>query len=152
LLNRGAKTADDYIAALSDGRRQAIADVRTLVNKHLPAGFTEQMMAGMISYVVPLERLPKTYNGHPLIYVALAAQKNYCSLYLMSAYGSKKHETALRDAFKVAGKKLDMGKSCIHFRSIDDLPVKALGQLIASISVDKWIEIYQASRTGRARS
>src|SRR4051812_27054558 len=95
-VNRSAKTPDDYIASLPDDRRTAVADVRKLVNKHLPAGFAEQMLAGMISWVVPLKRLPKTYNGQPLMYVALAAQKNYCSLYLMSAYGSKKHEAELR--------------------------------------------------------
>src|SRR3954471_24300571 len=151
MLNRTASTVDEYIAALPEHRRQAIQDVRKIVKKNLPKGFVESVGFGMIGYVVPLERFPGTYNGQPLTYAALAAQKNYCSLYLMSVYGSKKHETALRDAFKAAGKKLDMGKSCIHFQSVDDLPAKALGQIIASISIDKWIEIYESSRVGRSR-
>src|SRR4051794_4909505 len=108
MLNRAATTAEEYIAALPDERRQAISAVRKLVKKHLPRGFAESVNFGMIGYVVPLKRFPGTYNGQPLCYAALAAQKNYCSLYLMSVYGSKKHETALREAFKTAGKKLDM--------------------------------------------
>jgi hypothetical protein len=141
-----AKTPDDYVAALPEAKRTAIAEVRALVNKHLPKGYEETASSGMICWVVPLARLPKTYNGHPLWYVALGAQKNYCSLYLMSAYGSKKHEAALREAFKAEGKKLDMGKSCIHFNSSDDLPMQAIGEIISSLPVEKWIEIYEASR------
>ena len=64
----------------------------------------------------------------------------------MSVYGSKKHEAALRDAFKAAGKKLDMGKSCVRFKTADDLPLDAVGEIIASIPAEKWIEIYRSSR------
>jgi hypothetical protein len=152
MQNKTAKTADEYIAALPADRRQPIADARKLVKKHLPKGYAEHVDFGMIGYVVPLERLPATYNGHPLTYVALAAQKNYCSLYLMSVYGSKKHEMALRDGFTAAGKKLDMGKSCIHFKSIDDLPTQTIGEIISSIPMEQWIEIYESSRTKRSRA
>jgi hypothetical protein len=146
MQNKRAQSPEEYVAALPEERGKPIADVRRLVKKHLPKGYTEAASFGMIGYVVPLDRFPKTYNGQPLTYVALAAQKNYCSLYLMSVYGSKKHETALRDAFKAAGKKLDMGKSCIHFKTIDDLPAQAIGEIIGSIPVEKWIEIYESSR------
>jgi hypothetical protein len=100
----------------------------------------------MLNYGIPLSRFPNTYNGQPLCYAALAAQKNYCSLYLMSVYGDKKHEAKLRDGFKAAGKKLDMGKSCVRFKSSDDLPLDVVGDLIASVPVEKWIAIYEASR------
>ena len=146
-----ATTAEDYIAALPEDRRRPIAEVRLLVKKNLPKGYAEFVTGDMIYYGVPLQRFPNTYNGHPLCYIALAGQKNYCSLYLMSVYGSKKHEAALRDAFKAAGKKLDMGKSCVRFRTIDDLPMDAVGQLIASVSPDQWIEIYESSRRKTAR-
>jgi len=148
---RTATTAEDYIATLPEDRRRPVAEVRTLVKKSLPKGYVEFVTGGMIYYGIPLQRFPDTYNGHPLCYVALAGQKNYCSLYLMSVYGSKKHEAALRDAFKAAGKKLDMGKSCVRFRTTDDLPMEAVGKLIASVPPDQWIEIYESSRKRTAR-
>ena len=148
---RPAKTPEEYIAALPDERRAPIAEVRALVKKYLPKGYVETMGFGMIGYVVPLKRFPNTYNGQPLCYAALAAQKNHCSLYLMTVYGSTKHETALRDAFKRAGKKLHMGKSCIRFKTADDLPMEAVGEIIGSVPAEQWIEIYEASRKRTAR-
>ena len=103
----------------------------------------------MLNYGVPLSRFPNTYNGQPLCYAALAAQKNYCSLYLMSVYGDKPHEARLREGFAAAGKKLDMGKSCVRFRSPDDLPLDVVGELIASVPVEKWIAVYEKSRKRR---
>ena len=141
-----AATAEAYIASLPEDRRGPIAKVRALVKKTLPKGYVEFVAPGMLMYGIPLTRYPMTYNGHPLCYVALAGQKNYCSLYLMSVYGSKKHEAALRAAFEKAGKKLDMGKSCVHFKTPDDLPMAAIGEIIGSIPPEKWIEIYESSR------
>lgn len=149
MQNKTATTAEEYIAALPDDRREAISKVRSLVKKNLPKGYSEFVSWGMISYGIPLKRFPHTYNGQPLCYVALAAQKNYCSLYLMSVYGDKKHEAKLRDGFTAAGKKLDMGKSCVRFKSHDDLPLDVVGELISSVSAEKWIEIFEQSRKGR---
>src|SRR3954462_5416201 len=146
MQNKTATTPDEYLAALAPDRRETIAAVRAGVRKNLPKGYSEFVSWGMLNYGIPLSRFPNTYNGQPLCYAALAAQKNYCSLYLMSVYGDKKHETRLRDGFKAAGKKLDMGKSCVRFQSPDDLPLDVVGELIASVSVDKWIAIYEASR------
>lgn len=151
MRNETATTAEDYIAALPEDRREAIAKVRAVVKKNLPKGFSEFVGWGMISYGIPLKRFPHTYNGQPLCYVALAAQKHYCSLYLMSVYGDTKHATRLRDGFKAAGKKLDMGKSCVRFKSPDDLPLDVVGELIASVSADKWIELFEQSRKRTAR-
>jgi len=146
MQNKTATTAEEYIAGLPEERRDAIVKVRSMVRKNLPSGYAEFVSWGMISYGIPLKRFPNTYNGQPLCYVALAAQKNYCSLYLMSVYGDKKHEAKLRDGFKAAGKKLDMGKSCVRFKSSDDLPMDVVGELIGSVSPDKWIEIFESSR------
>jgi hypothetical protein len=149
MQNKDATTADDYLQALPDDRREALSRVRAVVRKHLPAGYAEFVSWGMLNYGVPLSRFPNTYNGQPLCYAALAAQKNYCSLYLMSVYGDKQHETRLREGFAAAGKKLDMGKSCVRFRSSDDLPLELVGELIASVPVDKWIAVYEKSRKRR---
>jgi hypothetical protein len=146
MQNKTAKTADEYLAALEPDRREAIAAVRTVIRQNLPKGYAEFVSWGMLSYGIPLSRFPNTYNGQPLCYAALAAQKNYCSLYLMSVSGDKRHEAKLRDGFKAAGKKLDMGKSCIRFQSPDDLSLDVVGELIAAVSPEKWIEIFEKSR------
>jgi hypothetical protein len=121
--------------------------VRAVIRKNLPEGFEESMAFGMIGYGVPLSRYSSTYNKEPLAFVAIAAQKNYNALYLMPVYGDKTREKKLRDAFAKSGKKLDMGKSCIRFKSADDLALDAIGEIVASISVDTWIGIFEASRT-----
>ena len=96
------------------------------------------MQYGMISYVVPLERYPDTYNGLPLAVASLADQKRYMSLYLMGVYGDESAETWLRERWP-ADKKLDMGKSCLRFRRLDDLPLDLIGEVIARTSVDDFI-------------
>jgi hypothetical protein len=151
MQNKTATTAEEYLAALPEARREAISRVRAVVKKHLPKGYAEFVSWGMLNYGIPLSRFPNTYNGQPLCYAALAAQKNYCSLYLMSVYGDRKGEAKLRAGFEAAGKKLDMGKSCVRFRSPDDLPLDVVGEVIGAIPVDQWIEIYEKSRK-RTRS
>jgi hypothetical protein len=103
----------------------------------------------------PLSRYPDTYNKQPICYVALSSQKNYCSLYLMGASWSASQLEQLKAAFKAAGRKLDMGKCCVHFESPDDLPLEAIGKLISAISSEKWIELHEQSRlmtkAGRAQ-
>jgi hypothetical protein len=146
MAKRKATTVKDYMESLPDDRRKVIAKVRSVIRKHLPKGYEEKLNFGVISYQIPLKALPDTYNGQPLCYAGLAAQKNHNALYLMSAYGSAKHRAALEDAFKKAGKKLDMGKSCVRFRDVDDLPLPAIGKLIASVPAGKYIESYRASR------
>jgi hypothetical protein len=98
----------------------------------------------VITYEVPLEKHPDTYNKKPLCYAALASQKNYCAVYLMSSVAN---DRILKDAFRKAGKKLDMGKSCIRFRKLDDLPLDAIGSIIASTTPDQFIAIMEAARS-----
>lgn len=140
-----APTVDAYLAELPPDRRAVVSAVRDAVARHLPNGYEEAMSFGMIGYQVPLARYPNTYNKQPLAYAALAAQKHYYSLYL-TGVDHGEGEARVRAAFAKAGKKLDMGKSCIRFRSLDDLPLEALGEVIASMPPDEFVARYEASR------
>ena len=140
------KSVDDYLASLPPERRKVLSAVRDVVRRNLPKGFEESMTSAGISYEIPLSRYPKTYNKKPLSYAALAAQKNYFALYLMSVYGDAKREQWFRSEFEKAGKKLDMGKSCVRFKSLDDLPLEVIGKTIASTTPDEYIAKYEASR------
>jgi len=141
-----AATVDEYLRELPADRRAVVSAVRQVVLDHLPAGYRERMNWGAINYEIPLERYPNTYNGQPLSYAALAAQKNHYALYLMCAYGDPGEERWLRQAFQEAGKKLDMGKSCVRFKKLDDLPLDAIGELIARTTPEAYIAIYERSR------
>jgi len=140
------KTPAQYIASLPADRAKTIATVRALVNKHIPRGYEECLVWGTIGWTIPLSRYPDTYNNQPICYVALAAQKNFTTLYLMGAFWSASQLAQLKAAFKAAGKKLDIGKCCVHFQSPDDLPLEAIGKLISEISSEQWIEMYEQSR------
>lgn len=146
-----ARTVKEYLDALPPERRDVVSKVRSFVKKHLPKGYKEEIGWGAITYAVPLKTLPDTYNGQPLCYAAIAPRKNDYSLYLMCAYGDPKQKKALVDGFKKSGKKLDMGKSCLHFKSLDDVPLDVVGGVIASTPVDKYVEIYKASRAKGAK-
>ena len=141
-----AQTVSGYLAELPPDRREAIAALRRVILDHLPEGFEETMQFGMIGYVIPLERYPVTYNQQPLSYAALASQKNYMSLYLMNIYGDSEAQQWFTDEYRASGKKLDMGKSCVRFKKLADLPLELIGQAIARTSVDGFIELYEASR------
>jgi Domain of unknown function (DU1801) len=145
-MHSKAKTADDYIASLPEHRRAAVKKVRALLKRRMPKGYREMMGFGMIMYSIPLERFPDTYNGQPLCYAALASQKNYLALYLMCAYGSPSLRKKLEAGFKKAGKKVDMGKSCIRFQSPDDLPLDVIGDVVAAVPPEKYLEAYRKSR------
>ena len=137
--------ADDYIESLPKERRNDIAIVRDVVNQHLPAGYVEGVGYGMITWSIPLSRYPDTYNGQPLAIAALAAQKNYSSLYLMGVYGDADGATRLwfEDAWTSAGKKLDMGKSCVRFRAAGDLALDVVAKAIGLVSVADYLEHYE---------
>jgi hypothetical protein len=146
MVRSAATNVDQYLAELPEERRAVMTAVRKLIRKNLPQGYAEAMEMGMIAYVIPLKKYPDTYNGQPLCYVALAAQKNKLSLYLLGAYGSEKKDAELRAAFKAAGKKLDMGKSCIRFRTLEDLELNAVAKAIAGTPPEEFIELYEEAR------
>ena len=141
-----ATTVADYLAELPADRRKTISAVRAVVRKSLPKGYKEDVGYGMICYTVPLATYPVTYNGQPLCYAALASQKQYCAIYLMNVYGDTTTAKAFREGFKKAGKKLDMGKSCVRFKTADDLPLDVIGRTIAAMPVKAFIEMYEQSR------
>jgi uncharacterized protein YdhG (YjbR/CyaY superfamily) len=148
MARSAAATVDEYLAELLPERREVVAAVREVVIRNLPAGYREGMSWGMIGYELPLERYPDTYNGQPLSFAALAAQKGHYALYLMCAYQDPALNRELRDAFAAAGKKLDMGKSCVRFRRIDDLPLDAIGRIVATAPPERFIDAYEAARRG----
>lgn len=139
-----AKTVQTYLESLPSDRRTAIESVRNVILKHLPKGYKEGMEYGMISYYIPLEQFPDTYNKQPLCYAGLASQKNYISLYLMSVYGEE--ETSFREAYLRTGKKLNMGKSCIRFKKVEELALDLVGKAIATYTPEQFIAVYKHSR------
>lgn len=140
-----AATVEDYLAELPPERREVIATVRDTIRKKLPKGYRETMNWGMISYEIPREDYPDTYNDQPLMYAALAAQKNHYAVYLMGL-GNPERLREFKAEFDKAGKKLDAGKGCVRFKKLDDLPLGVIGKHIASVPPKKLIEIYENSR------
>jgi Domain of unknown function (DU1801) len=139
-------TVSAFLAQLPAERRREVDRLRALIREHLPAGYEEVIAMNMLVYQVPLARYPDTYNKHPLMYVALASQKSYLSLHLMSIYGDATQAKQLEARFRAAGKKLDKGKACIRFKTTDDLELDAIADVVASMPMDRWIEIAQAAR------
>lgn len=134
-----------YLASLPPDRRSVIAAVRAVVLQHLPTGYVETMNWGMLSYEVPLSRCPVTYNKQPLSYVALAAQKNNYALYLMTAYDGSPLRERLAAHYAADGRRLDMGKCCLRFKSIDELPLDVIGEIVAATTVDSLIGYYESA-------
>jgi uncharacterized protein YdhG (YjbR/CyaY superfamily) len=141
-----ATSVDQYIAERPDGRRAAIEAVRNTIVANLASGFEEAMNWGMITYQVPLETYPDTYNGQPLMYAALASQKNHMAVYLTAVYANDDSRESFLGKYRASGKRLDTGKSCVRFRTLDDLPVDLIGDSIASMDVDTFIETVESAR------
>jgi len=146
MVSSKAATVQEYLDELPEDRRAVVSAVRDVVLRNLPAGYREVMNWGVITYEIPFERYPDTYNGQPLAYAALAAQKNYYALYLTCVYQDTGSAAWIAEEFRKAGKKLDMGKSCLRFKKLDDLPLDVVGQVIASTSPDQYIRQHEASR------
>ena len=149
-------TVEAYLEGLPPDRRAAIEAVRETVRRSLPEGFEEGIQFGMIAWYVPLRTFPNTYNRQPLGLAALANQKHYMSLYLNNVYGDPETERWFRARWATTGKRLDMGKSCVRFRKLDDLPLDVVGETIGRTTLDRFLARYQAAkgalRPTRARS
>jgi hypothetical protein len=148
-----ARTVPQYIEELPPDRRSAISAVRDVILANLPAGYEEVMQYGMIGYVVPHRLYPAGYHckpSDPLPYAALGSQKNHMAIYLCNVYGNKETETWFRKAYLATGKKLDMGKSCVRFKKIEQLPLDVIGQVIARTPVQKYITGVEAALKARA--
>jgi hypothetical protein len=140
------KTVSAYLKSLPAERAAVISEVRALVNKNIKSGFVETMRWGMISWEIPLDKYPDTYNKQPLNYIALAAQKNNYSLYLMSCYATREESDAFEKAYRASGKKMDAGKSCLRFKRIEDLPLPLIVKYIKRYSLKDFIQVYEDSR------
>jgi Domain of unknown function (DU1801) len=139
-------TVEQWLASVPAERRDAINIVRDVINEHLPQGYEETVDWGMLAWVVPFARLPNTHNGHPLMLAALGAHRKLMTVYLMTVYGDPELRREFEIAYKGTGKKLNMGGSCVHFKKLDDLPLNVVGNTIARVSVDKYVERYESSR------
>lgn len=148
-MQSSAQTPEEYLASLPEDRRQALLTLRSAILKVLPEGYEEVMGWGMITYQVPLSEYPDTYNKQPLMFAALASQKNHMALYLMSPYMFPGQEAELQEGFKRAGKKLDMGKSCIRFKKLDDLALQPILDMIARSGMAEFIAAAQAAHPGK---
>jgi hypothetical protein len=140
-------TVAEFISQLPADRRAEVKRVRELIRENLPAGYEEVISKNMLVYQVPLTHYDETYNGKPLWYIALASEKSYLSLHLMSVYGDRNQARQLEDGFRLAGKKLDMGKACIHFRTADDLPQETIAAVVSSTPMERWVAIAKAAKT-----
>ena len=147
-----AKSVEEYLGEQLPERQPILATVRLLILENLPSGYQEVMQHGMICYVIPLATYPTTYNKQPLVYASLASQKNYISIYLMGVYADSETEDWFVQRYRASGKRLDMGKSCVRFRTLEDLPLDLVGEAISRTSVDSFIGYYEAARSSRAKS
>ena len=155
-MHSDATTVRAYLDTLPDDRRRALAKVRTVIRRNLPAGIVETMNWGMISYEVPLRTYPDTYNGQPLMYAALASQKNHMAVYLMGIYGDDALRQQFEDAYRASGRRMDMGRSCVRFRTLDDLPLDVIGDAVGAVTLQQFLAMHDAAaslrKTRRSRS
>ena len=149
-----ATTVEQYLAELPEERRRAIQAVRKVILKNLDKDYEEGMQYGMIAYYVPHRVFPAGYHcdpKQPLTYAALASQKNYMSLYLMTVYGSPDELKWFEQSWAKTGKKLDKGKSSIRFKKVEDLALAVIGEAIKRVPAKKYIERYEAIRKSKKK-
>ena len=139
-----AKSVAQYLKELPDNHQEAIAVIRELILDNLPNGYVESMNWGMISYEIPLEIYPDTYNKQPLGIVALASQKNHMAIYMMGCYMVPNQQEKLLKAYKEMGVKPNMGKSCIRFTKLEKIPLDTIVELIRDFPVDEYIKQYES--------
>ena len=141
-----AKTVDEYVASLPEDRREAIGALRAVILKNLPKGYEEGMQWGMPSYFVPHSAYPAGYHcqpDQPLPFVSLASQKNHMAFYGFCIYMDEELKIRFVEAWKKTGKKLDMGKSCVRFKKLEDVPLKVIGDAVKRVPMKKFIKQYE---------
>src|SRR5579872_5225709 len=157
-----ATTVQQYLDSLASERRDALNSVRKVILDNLDSQYEEGMQYGIIGYYVPHKVFPQGYHcdpKQPLPFAAVASQKNYMSLYMMSVYcgcgdhsAANQHAEWFRKAWSATGKKLDMGKACIRFKKVDDLPLDVIGEAVRRVPAEKYLEFYEASLSARPAS
>ena len=142
-----AKTPEEYISALPQDRKAVISKLRKIILKRLPKGFLETISYGMLGYVVPHSIYPDGYHCDPklpLPFMSIASQKNFVGVYHMGIYANKElYDWFVNEYPKHSNRKLDMGKSCIRLKKIEEIPYELIGELASKMTPDKWIEIYE---------
>jgi hypothetical protein len=146
MAKSNAQTVEEYLQELPEYRRDTIKEIRQLILDNLPDGYEETINWGMISYEIPLDHYPDTYNDQPLNYLGLAAQKNHNALYLMPVYQDEELQDWLEEEFEKANKKMDMGRSCLRFNTVNDLPLNSIAKIISHQTPDEFIETYEETR------
>lgn len=148
-MTSNATTVDEYITNLDDTRKEAITNLRNTILKNLPKGYQEEISYGMVGYVVPHSLYPKGYHCDtklPLPFMSFASQKNFIAFYHMGIYANPELLDWFVNEFpKHSKSKLDMGKSCIRFKKVNEIPLELIGELVAKMSVNEWIELYESA-------
>lgn len=148
-----AKTVNDYLEELPEERKVTFSNLRNSILKNLPKGFEEQISYGMLGYVVPHSTYPNGYHCNPklpLPFINIASQKNFIALYHMGIYAnSELLEWFTTEYPKHSSQKLDMGKGCIRFKKMDQIPFDLIAELTRKISVEDWIECYETQLKSR---
>ncbi len=135
-----------YFEGLADNKRKVVLPVFETVRSAMPDGYRLGVQWGIPGWVIPLETFPDTYNKQPLAYVSLAAKKNYNSLYLMALYSDTDEDKQFRDAWARGGRSLDMGKSCLRFKTLDDVDLDLVAETVAAFPVERFLAIYARIR------
>lgn len=149
-----AATVDAYLKSLPEDRRAAVEAVRKVIKKNLPKGYEEGMQYGMIGYYVPHSVYPDGYHcdpSQPLPFASVASQKNHMAIYLMCIYGMESHRAWFTRAWTATGRKLDMGKGCVRFKRIEDVPLEVVGEAIARVPVKEFVAFYDKTKPASAR-
>lgn len=146
-MTSDAKTPEEYISALPQERKDAISKLRKVITENLPKGFKETIGYGMLAYVIPHSLYPDGYHCDPktpLPFMSVASQKNFIAVYHMGIYAHKEVLDWFTNEYpKHCSRKLDMGKSCIRFKKIEEIPYKLIGELASKMTPSAWIDIYE---------
>ena len=146
-----ATTVDDYLAELPDDRAAALTVVLDALRQSLPSGLEENINWGMITFEVPLSTYPKTYNGQPLMHTAVASQKNHMSIYMGCLQGEGRAREDFIEEYRATGKRMDLGKGCVRFKKLDDLPIDVIAKYAGALSVEKLCAIHDEYAASRRR-
>jgi Domain of unknown function (DU1801) len=145
-MKTSATTIPAYLGSLPPDRRAALEQILAVIRENLPPGYEEAFAYGMIAWQVPLSVYPDTYNKKPLMYAALASQKNHMAVYLCSVDSYAATRAAFEARWAKSGKKLDMGNACVRFRKIEDVALDAVGEVVAATPLDRYVAAAMAVR------
>ena len=147
-MRSDATSVAEYLDGLPDDRRGDLEVVRASMLAAVPSGVVEAMNWGMISYEIPLERYPDTYNGQPFLFAGLANQKRHMAVYLHCIYADPRIRQDFEDEHAASGQTMDIGKSCVRFTRLERLPLDVIERAVCRMSVEEYIAAYEASRRG----